>query len=47
MIHAALLTWRTERALNHALELDCWLAAHMADIMHPLGLFSAEANDDE
>jgi nuclear pore complex protein Nup85 len=38
MIHATLLNGQPNEALNHAAKLDRWLAAHLADLMDPLGL---------
>lgn len=45
MLHSALFAGQPVQALEHASQLDSWLAAHLADIMVPLSL--VEADDDE
>ena len=37
-LFAALFTGQIGEAIKRANEFDLWLAAHLADIMHPLGL---------
>lgn len=46
MIHAALLAGQPEKALAHAAQLDCWLAAHLADMMRPLELLSIKSDKE-
>ena len=36
--YVALFSGQVGEAIKRANELDIWLAAHMADMMHPLGL---------
>lgn len=38
MIHAALFSGQPSKALEHAAQLDPWLAAHLADFMNALSL---------
>ncbi|KAF8637523.1 hypothetical protein AX17_002767 [Amanita inopinata Kibby_2008] len=45
MFHSALFSGRPGQALQYALELDPWLAAHLVDIMDILSLIG-ESNDD-
>lgn len=42
MVHAALFSGHPVEALQHASQLDRWLAAHWADIMEPLGLLNSD-----
>ncbi|KAF8892121.1 nucleoporin Nup85-like protein [Infundibulicybe gibba] len=46
MIHAALFSGQPVEALNHAAQLDRWLAAHMGDIMEPLSLIDSDVDED-
>ncbi|KAF8159828.1 Nup85 nucleoporin-domain-containing protein [Crassisporium funariophilum] len=46
MLHAALFSGHTAEALQHALRLDSWLSAHLADIMEPLQLVDLELDDE-
>lgn len=46
MTHAALFSGQPLEALKHASQLDCWLSAHIADLMVPLSLIETE-NDEE
>lgn len=45
MVHAALFSGQPAKALEHAAKLDPWLAAHLADFMHPLSLLEAETDE--
>ncbi|PFH51019.1 hypothetical protein AMATHDRAFT_59952 [Amanita thiersii Skay4041] len=47
VFHAALFSGRPEEALEHALELDPWLAAHLVDIMVALSLIGESKDDSE
>ncbi|KAF9482632.1 hypothetical protein BDN70DRAFT_966723 [Pholiota conissans] len=46
MIHAALFSGQPAEALQHAHQLDCWLSAHLADLMGALQLIESTPNDD-
>jgi nuclear pore complex protein Nup85 len=46
MIHAALFSGQPAKALEHAVRLDPWLAAHLADFMHALSLIETEADEE-
>ncbi|TFK39439.1 nucleoporin Nup85-like protein [Crucibulum laeve] len=46
MVHAALFSGQPMQALEHAAQLDRWLAAHLADIMEPLSLIEPEIDED-
>ncbi|KJA25724.1 hypothetical protein HYPSUDRAFT_134002 [Hypholoma sublateritium FD-334 SS-4] len=46
MVHAALFSGQPIEALHHASNLDCWLSAHLGDIMESLQLIDAEPKDD-
>lgn len=45
-LHAELMQGRHSQALVIANEIDVWLAAHMADIMEPLGLLESDVDDE-
>ncbi|KAI9062477.1 hypothetical protein FKP32DRAFT_1686414 [Trametes sanguinea] len=47
MIHSSLFLGRPTQALSEAAQLDVWLAAHLADLMEPIELIDAEADDSE
>lgn len=42
MVHATLFSAQVQQALDHAAQLDPWLAAHLADMMAPLSLLDEE-----
>ena len=44
MFHSALFSDQPEKALKYAAQFDPWLAAHLADLMEPLGLLELEVN---
>lgn len=46
LIHAALFSGQAAEALQHALRLDCWLSAHLVDIMEPLQLIEPEVDEE-
>jgi nuclear pore complex protein Nup85 len=46
MIHAALFSDQAEEALRHALQLDPWLSAHLADLMETLRLIDSEVDTE-
>jgi len=45
MIHAYLLKGQPQKALIPSATLDCWLSAHMADLMFPLDLFDDTSDE--
>ncbi|TDL24108.1 hypothetical protein BD410DRAFT_786808 [Rickenella mellea] len=45
-LHADLFLGRPLQALSVAHDIDVWLAAHLADIMIPLGLLDSETDDE-
>ncbi|KLO17911.1 hypothetical protein SCHPADRAFT_820586 [Schizopora paradoxa] len=44
-LHAELMQGRTKHALAIAAKIDNWLAAHVADLMVPIGLLDTEIDD--
>ncbi|KAF8646884.1 hypothetical protein AX16_007062 [Volvariella volvacea WC 439] len=46
VIHVALLSDQPLQALQHAAKLDCWLSAHLADIMQPTGLIEDSVDEE-
>jgi nuclear pore complex protein Nup85 len=46
MVHAALFSGQPVEALQHAHQLDCWLSAHLADIMEALQLIESDIDDE-
>ncbi len=44
-LHAELMQGRTKHALAVAAKIDNWLAAHVADLMVPIGLLDSEIDD--
>lgn len=44
-LHAELMQGRTKHALAMAAKIDNWLAAHVADLMVPIGLLDTEIDD--
>jgi nuclear pore complex protein Nup85 len=46
MLHAALLNGELEQALVHAEKIDLWLAAHLADLMAPLGFLKTNPDKE-
>ncbi|KAF4610945.1 hypothetical protein D9613_006754 [Agrocybe pediades] len=46
MVHAALFSGQPAEALRHALKLDRWLAAHLADIMEATQLIEKDVDED-
>lgn len=46
MLHAAFLSGQPLEALYHASQLDCWLSAHLADLMVPLSLIDNEIDEE-
>jgi nuclear pore complex protein Nup85 len=46
MIHAALFSGQPAEALQHALILDSWLSAHLADIMESIQLIAADVDEE-
>ena len=46
MVHAALFSGQPVEALHHASRLDCWLSAHLGDIMESLQLIDPESKDE-
>jgi nuclear pore complex protein Nup85 len=46
MVHAALFSEQTEEALQHALHLDPWLSAHLADLMETLRLIEFDIDTE-
>ena len=43
---AELVQGRPTKALSIAAQIDPWLAAHLSDIMVPLGLLNSEAENE-
>lgn len=46
LIHTALMSGQPLQALRHASQLDPWLAAHLADIMEPIGLIENTVDEE-
>ena len=46
VLYAELSQGRTLKALAIAHEIDVWLAAHMAEMMVPLGLVDSDVDDE-
>jgi len=46
MIHAALFSEQPEEALRHALQLDSWLSAHLADFMDTMRLIESDVDTE-
>lgn len=46
VLYAELSQGRTLKALAIAHEIDVWLAAHMAEMMAPLGLVDSDVDDE-
>lgn len=46
VLYAELSQGRISKALAVAHEIDVWLAAHMADMMVPLGLIDSDVDDE-
>jgi nuclear pore complex protein Nup85 len=46
MVHSALFSGKPTQALQHASQLDQWLAAHLADIMVPLSLIKVDIDEE-
>ena len=44
-LHAELMQGRTKHALAIAAKMDNWLAAHVADLMVPIGLLDTEIDE--
>lgn len=44
MVHASLFSGEPIEALQHASKLDCWLSAHIADVMEALQLIDSSPN---
>lgn len=44
MIHASMFSGQSEETLQHALQLDPWLSAHLADLMEPLQLIESHTD---
>jgi len=46
MIHATLFSEQPEEALRHALQLDSWLSAHLADLMDTMRLIESDVDTE-
>ena len=45
-LHAELAQGRTAKALSIASQIDPWLAAHLSDMMVPLGLLGSDSDTE-
>ena len=46
LLHVELFQGHIAQALSIASEMDIWLAAHMADVMAPLGLLDSDVDGE-
>ena len=44
-IHSLLMLGKPTQALAQGAQLDCWLAAHLADVMQPLELIDRDLDE--